>query len=128
MESESESDKSDSDSELSTANKTFTFDSEQLDSDDEMKTIFEWNYVYHDNIKNSEGVLNVNEYLKHVSSCIWLHIIKKKTFLKLLKKDQLHYFIYLYVNYYFLTVDVSGPIVIWMIKEIQKLLLRKSYE
>ena len=85
MESESESDKSDSDSELSTAKKTFTFDSEQLDSDDEMKIFFEWNYVYHDNIKHFEGALNANEYLKHVSSCTGLHIIKKNVS-KALKK------------------------------------------
>ena len=87
-----ESDKSDSDSELSTANKTFTFDSEQLDSDDEMKTIFEWNYVYHDNIKKSEELPNANTYLKHVSSCTRLNIIPKKRIFKFLKKGPIAFF------------------------------------
>ena len=45
-----------------------------------MNYIVDRNYVYHDNIKNSEELPNANTYLKHVSSCIGfgLHIIKKK--------------------------------------------------
>ena len=112
MESESESDKSDSDSELSTANKTFTFDSEQLDSDDEMKTIFEWNYVYHDNIKNSEELPNANSYLKHVSSCTGLHIIQKKRVFKYFKKGPIAFFHLSIRKSFFLTAYVCGPIVI----------------
>ena len=111
-ESDTESDVSESDSELSTTDDIFAFDSDQSDSDDEMNNIVDRNYIYHDNIKKSEELPNANTYLKHVSSCTRLHIIQKKDFLNLKKKDLLHFFIYLYVNYFFLTVYICGPIVI----------------
>ena len=79
-ESDKESDVSESDSKLSTMNDFVACDSDQSDSDDEMNNIVDRNYVYHDNIKNSEELPNANTYLKHVSSCTWLHMIKKRQF------------------------------------------------
>ena len=81
-ESEKESDISESDSKLSTTDDIFVFDSDQSDSDDEMNNIVDRNYVYHDNIKNSEELPNYNTYLKHVGSCTGLHMIQKRGILK----------------------------------------------
>ena len=66
FESKSKSDEYESDSKLSTTNDVFVFESDQSDSDDEFKNVVEQNYVYHDNINNSD----------EFSKCTGLQIIQ----------------------------------------------------
>ena len=101
-ESEEESEVSETDSELSTTNDIFAFESDQSDSDDEMNNIIDRNYVYHDNIKNSEELPNANSYLKHVSSCTGLHMIQKGRILKSFKKEPIALF-HLFIRKSFLS-------------------------
>ena len=78
IESESESSENQSDSELSTTNDIFAFESDESDSDDELKKVVDKNYVYHDNIDNFDKLPNKNKYLKDVSSCTGLHLVQPK--------------------------------------------------
>ena len=66
FESESENDEYESDSELSITDDFFPFESDQSDSDNEFKNVVEQNYVYHDNINNSD----------EFSKCTGLQIIQ----------------------------------------------------
>ena len=86
FESKSKSDEYESDSKLSTTNDVFVFESDQSDSDDELKNIIEQNYIYHDKIKNTDEFSTVNKYLKHASSCTRLRIIQSGRVFKALKK------------------------------------------
>ena len=128
FESKSKSDEYESDSKLSTTNDVFVFESDQSDSDDELKNIIEQNYIYHDKIKNTDEFSTVNKYLKHASSCTRLRIIQSGRVFKALKKGAiglLHLFIR---KQKFLSVYVSGPIAPWTVEENLLLQLRKFWK
>ena len=57
-----------------------------------MNNIVDLNYLYQDNIQNSEELPNVNTYLKHVSSCTGLYTIQKKRILKSLTEGHIALF------------------------------------
>ena len=92
IESELESYENQSDSELSTTNGIFAFESDQSDSDDGLKNVVDQNYVYHDNIEDSDKLPIANKYLKHVSSCTGLHLIQPRRVSKGFKEGQIGLF------------------------------------
>ena len=128
FESKSKSDEYESDSELSTTNGVFVFKSDQSDLDDKLNNIIEQNYIYHDNIKNTDEFPTVNKYLKHASSCTGLRIIQSGRVYKAFKKGTIGLFHLFIRKKNVLTVYVSGPIIPWTVEENILLQLRNFWE